>query len=262
MTAIDKVIQIAKAEIGYLEKETKTSLDSKTSNAGDENYTKYARDMDSLGAYHANKQGLSWCAIFVDWVLTQAFGIELAYKMIGKPMGKYGAGCTEAANYYKKIGHFYKTPKVGDQIFFTRDGGKTSYHTGLVIGVNATTVTTIEGNTSSAAGVVENGGAVAQKSYKLSYNRIYGYGRPDYNLAGEDEDMDVKRFEELWKEYRKTLQDNDAAAWSESARKWALDTGLIVGGSTNEPNYMWADVLTREQMAVLLYRFAQMMGKA
>lgn len=39
-------------------------------------------------------------------------------------------------------------------------------------------VYTIEGNTSSAAGVVENGGCVRNKSYALSYEKIGGYGRP------------------------------------------------------------------------------------
>ena len=54
-------------------------------------------------------------------------------------------------------------------------------------------VFTIEGNTSSAAGVVENGGAVASKSYSLTYNRIGGYGRPNYSLIQEDEDMDINK---------------------------------------------------------------------
>lgn len=81
----------------------------------------------------------------------------------------------------------------------------------------------------------------------------------------EDEDMDVVRFKQLWNEMRRELQDNDCGDWSEDARTWAVSTGLVAGNGTEingEPNYMWADVLTREQMAVLLYRFAKMMGQA
>lgn len=81
----------------------------------------------------------------------------------------------------------------------------------------------------------------------------------------EDDDMDVKRFTELWHEMRKTLQDNDASKYSEEARQWATSTGLIAGNGTTvngEPNCMWADMLTREQFVTVLYRFAQMMGKA
>lgn len=80
----------------------------------------------------------------------------------------------------------------------------------------------------------------------------------------EDEDMDVARFKELWGEMRKELQDNDCGAWSKDAREWAVSTGLIAGNGTTingEPNCMWADVLTREQLVTVLYRFAQMMGK-
>ena len=64
---------------------------------------------------------------------------------------------------------------------------------------------------------------------------------------------------------RKGLQDNDAGSYSAEARRWATSNGLIAGNGTTidgEPNCMWGDVLTREQFVTVLYRFAQMMGKA
>lgn len=79
----------------------------------------------------------------------------------------------------------------------------------------------------------------------------------------EDDDMDVGRFKELWLERRKELQDNDSSKYSEEARVWAISTGLIAGNGTEingEPNYMWADILTREQLVTILYRFAKKMG--
>ena len=86
---------------------------------------------------------------------------------------------------------------------------------------------------------------------------------------GEDDDMDQSKFNEMFKEamraYRKELQDNDCGAWSEAARQWAIENGIIAGGGIGpdgQPNYMWADTLTREQAVMLLYRFAQFMGKA
>lgn len=81
----------------------------------------------------------------------------------------------------------------------------------------------------------------------------------------EDDDMDVKRFEELFLEMRKGLQDNDAGTYSNEARNWATSSGLIAGNGTEingEPNCMWQDFLTREQFVTVLYRFAQMMGKS
>ena len=44
-----KVINIALAEVGYLEKKSNASLDNKTANAGSNNYTKYGRDMFGNG---------------------------------------------------------------------------------------------------------------------------------------------------------------------------------------------------------------------
>ncbi len=85
------------------------------------------------------------------------------------------------------------------------------------------------------------------------------------NIKEENDDMDVARFKELYAEMRSELQDNDAGAWSAEARNWVTSTGIIAGGGKlpdGTPNYMWADVLTREQMAAVLYRFAQLMGKA
>lgn len=84
-------------------------------------------------------------------------------------------------------------------------------------------------------------------------------------LKTEDDDMDAAKFKEMWIDMRKELQDNDAGQWSEAARAWAISNGLINGNGTEidgEPNYMYADVVTREQLITVLYRFAQMMGKA
>lgn len=80
----------------------------------------------------------------------------------------------------------------------------------------------------------------------------------------EDEEMPIEKFVEHMNRYRDILQDNDASEYSEEARKWALDTGLIVGSGTDsngEPNAMWGDFLTREQFVTVLYRFAKLFGK-
>ena len=76
----------------------------------------------------------------------------------------------------------------------------------------------------------------------------------------EYDDMDINKFKELWREMRKELQDNDASAYSEEARKWAVDNGIIRGGNSDEFNGMWEDMMTREQLVTVLYRFAQKFG--
>jgi len=182
MATAKDLIKIAEAEVGYLEKETNKNLDSKTANAGDENYTKYARDFDTkyTDFYNGKKNGFAWCDIFVDWCFVTAFGVTKALELLGQPKKSCGAGCTFSAKYFKNIGCFYTAPKVGDQIFF-KDSKGNPCHTGIVYKVTTDKVYTIEGNTSSESGVVANGGTVAKKSYDLNNSRIYGYGRPKYD---------------------------------------------------------------------------------
>ena len=88
--------------------------------------------------------------------------------------------------------------------------------------------------------------------------------RLNTEINTEDDDMDVEKFKELWLEMRKELKDNDSNAYSKEARTWATEIGLIAGGGIGKdgnPNYMWEDLLTREQFVTVLYRFAQFMGK-
>jgi len=75
-------------------------------------------------------------------------------------------------------------------------------------------------------------------------------------------DVNLAEFEALWKEMKKTLQDNDSSTYSKAARDWATKTGLVQGGGSGAANYMWEDLMTREQFVTVLFRFAQMMGKA
>ena len=157
--------------------------------------------------------------------------------------------------YFKDKGQFFTSnPQPGDQIFFTNDGGKTSYHTGLVVDAKGGKVYTIEGNTSSLAGVVPNGGCVRDKSYNLTASYIAGYGRPDYSIVKEEsEEMNQDQFNKMFKvamaAYRAELRDNDCGEWSQEARDFVTKKSIFVGGGAGadgKPNYMWEDLLTRE----------------
>lgn len=175
-----RLIKLAEAEVGYLEKKSNANLDSKTGNAGYNNWTKYARDLNKAGYYNGNKNGYAWCDMFVDWLFLQLCdGDAKKAEHIICQTGDYGAGCTYSMRYYKNAGRFYKTPKVGDQIFF--GSSASASHTGIVYKVDSSKVYTIEGNTSGASGVVANGGGVFKKSYSLKYTKIAGYGRPRYD---------------------------------------------------------------------------------
>lgn len=84
-------------------------------------------------------------------------------------------------------------------------------------------------------------------------------------VTEDDEDMTLDTFKKLMNEYRAELRDNDCGDWSKAARDWATSTGLFAGSGNlpdGTPNYMWADMLTREQAAQLFYNFAQKNGLA
>lgn len=205
---VEKVISVAKAEVGYQEKASNSALDSKTANVGDKNYTKYARDLDAIGNfYNTKKQGYAYCDMFVDWCFVQAYGIENAKRLLCQPNNSAGAGCKESMDYYKSKGQLYTSPKIGDQIFFKNLVG-TVCHTGLVVNVDSFYVYTIEGNTSSGNKLDADGGQVCEKKYTLNYNRVAGYGRPNY---------DVQKTTTTSKPATNAVKDNPVLAWQKAA---------------------------------------------
>ena len=173
--------------MGYLEKETYDQLDDDTANAGDENYTKYQRDLAKIGYFNSSKKGVAWCAVFVAWCPVQVFGEALAKKLLCQPdKGNCGAGCNSQMTYYKAKDCWYtEDPQPGDQIIFWNSEKTEGSHTGWVYKVEDGYVYTVEGNTSAGNKVIENGGGVAKKKYKLNNARIAGYGRPRWEVITE-----------------------------------------------------------------------------
>lgn len=171
----DDVIKIAQDQVGYMEKASPKDLDSKTANAGYNNYTKYARDLNKwIGPPFVD--GYAWCLSFCVWCFVKAFGTKKAKELLGG----WTAYCPTAVGWFKEMGRWYTTPKAGDLIFFY-DSDRDYGHVGLVEKVGNGVVYTIEGNTSPQSGVVANGGGVYKKQYSVDYYRIAGYGRPKYD---------------------------------------------------------------------------------
>lgn len=168
MNAIDKLIQIAKNEIGYLEKASNSQLDSKTANAGENNYTKYWRDVKP------SYQGQPWCAGFVSWCFMKAFGQEKAKELLKHWPYVY---CPTMADLFT----LNSNPKVGDIVIFYRNG--VFAHTGIVIKVSGDRFWTVEGNTSGGSTIIANGGGVCQKSYYNSNLPGTKFCTPNYSLV-------------------------------------------------------------------------------
>lgn len=169
------VVDIALGEVGYLEKKSNKSLDSKTANAGSENYTKYGRDMHKLYPSVMDFPA-AWCDAFVDWCFQKAYGVSNAKGLLGGDFNDYTPA---SAQLYKNKGAWGSKPKLGAQIFFKNSSR--ICHTGLVYDFDAKYVYTVEGNTSGASGVIANGGGVCKKKYLLTNSKIAGYGYPKYD---------------------------------------------------------------------------------
>lgn len=70
---ITKLINRALSWDGYLEKKSNRDLDDFTANAGNKNYTCFARDYKLHTGQNLQEQ--PWCAMFVSEIFVQAFGL-------------------------------------------------------------------------------------------------------------------------------------------------------------------------------------------
>ena len=222
------VLAIARGELGTTE-----------SPAGS-NRTKYGAWM--------KLDGQPWCMSFVQWCFAQA----------GHPLPFRTGSCSALLNWYN-ANHpecVVTTPQPGDVIIYNFG------HTGIVESVPGGKITAVEGNTSPGdSGSQDNGGGVFRRTRSMSLVRAYI--RP----IKKEDDMDQEKFNQMFKTameaYRKDLRDNDSGQWSKEAREYAIASGLFAGSGTTpdgQPNYMWEDLLNREQVAQLFYRFAQRNG--
>ena len=232
MAKASELLTVARKELGNTEYPANSNL------------TKYGKWM--------GLNGQPWCMSFVQWCFAQV-GVKLPLKTgsCGALMrAAQAAGCWVVRDF-----------QPGDVVIYDFPGGAATDHCGIVeMEVPTYGVQAIEGNTSDT-GSQGNGGAVLRKNRQRKY--IIGAVRPQFDPEEKEEDMSREEFKRMFLEMRKDLQDNDSGTYSQEAREWAVRTGLIKGGDKlpdGEDNYMWEDLLTREQMATLLFRFAQMLG--
>ena len=198
--------------------------------------------------------GVPWCMIFVQWCFQQA----------GTPLPCRTASCSALLRWYQanQRERVVSQPRPGD-IAIYRFG-----HTGIVEHAAGSSATAIEGNTSPGqSGSQDNGGGVFRRT--RSKMLVRAYIRP-FTEKKED-DMTQEQFNQMFKTamdgYRQELRDNDCGQWSQEAREYAVSSGLFAGSGTapapdGQPNFMWEDLLTREQVAQLFFRFAQKNGLA
>lgn len=225
-----KVIDLALKEDGYLEKSAswyrkygKDGLYDKVAGAGSDNYTKYGYEMHQLYPSVMDFPA-AWCDCCVDWLFMQAYGTANAKKLLAGDFDDYTVASAQLyknKNAWRAAG---TVPEKGWQIFFKNS--TRICHTGLVVDVVKSNgiwyVVTVEGNTSSAAGVVANGGCVRIKQYPVNYSSIAGYGVPPY-----DDENAAKKIEFVphWvnadgKWYYREAENRNAHGWQLINKHW------------------------------------------
>lgn len=225
------VIELARGEENYLEKRdgNLAYLYNKMANAGSKNYTKYGKEMHDL--YPAVMDyPAPWCDCFVDWCFMQAYGVSNARKIICGDFDDYTVASAQLykdKNAWKPAG---TVPEPGWQIFFKNS--VRICHTGLVIGYDPErrVVITSEGNTSSAPGVVANGGCVRQKEYSVDDPAIAGYGVPAYGDGNFAFTPHWVRSGEKW--YYRIAEGVNAHGWKLINHHWYYfdDSGIMLTG--------------------------------
>lgn len=161
----ETLLSIAAKEVGYKE--------------GSNNNSKYGK------WYGMNNQ--PWCAMFVSWCAAQAKVPEsVILKFAYVP---YGVDFFKKQKRYHAANGSYQ-PQPGDIVFFGD-----SDHVGIVEKVGSTTITTIEGNTSSGnSGSQSNGDGVYRRTRDKKGGWTMGYGTPKYE---EEDEEDMKRYDTI-----------------------------------------------------------------
>lgn len=175
MTVIERIVDLAKSEVGYPEHASAAYLDSRTKNIGSANYTKYARDLSDAGLGHPN--GYAWCQTFIAWLVWKVTDAEMANKLL---CGKLKSASTmDVKDAFVKAGRMVPLyeARTGDIVYRSRSGGG---HVGLCIGRAANgDIITVEGNSSPDDKAAWNGG--------MTCTHTGGYWqwccRPDWSVA-------------------------------------------------------------------------------
>lgn len=186
MVTVEKFLQVAQAEVGYTE--------------GKNNKNKFGKE------YGLDNN--PWCQIFVWWVSKHS-GLK---ENIDFPKT---ASCPRGLIWFRERGRLFKTPMVGDYIYFKWTSNKETEasHVGIVEAIKDGRVYTIEGNAGSASD------RVIRKNYSLKYACIVGYARLPLDRSGGQPEPP-----------KPTGTDADAVKALQTALNKAYKCGLAVDG--------------------------------
>lgn len=180
-----------------------------------------------------------WCTIFCDAEFLRTYGYDNARILLNAGSKTYGLLRARVREYYLALAEVEAitlNPEPGDLVFF----GEMPYprHVGIVEKVTTDTITTIEGNT--------NGGQVARHTYnyKSKSSGILGFGRPQWEKAGEDPAPDKYIKGETYKIVCKEYLNLRTGAGTNYAVAGRINPGNIVicDGCVTKKGYTWLRV--------------------
>lgn len=162
---VDKVLEIAKSQLGYEE--------------GKGNYNKYGKELSAIGYFNGDKTFVEWCASYDYWCILKACIPEdrsdsekkwdALYFTYQPSRDNCACGCKYGAQYFRNNKAFYSTPKLGDIAFYGTKGSE--YHQGIVCEIiNSTQFYAYEGNSNNKV-----------RKIKRNISECSGFGRPRYD---------------------------------------------------------------------------------
>lgn len=197
---VDRIIEVAIAEVGYIEKSSNNNLyDFSSSNNNTTknkypkgNYTKYAADFDQTIGYSGHAP--EWCSLFIWWCAYKAGLVDSGVF----PAGKNNSGSQPifSAAYFPKYFTKVSDPIPGDLVYYNFSGkAGTISHIGLIVATDDNYIYTVEGNTTPKMGSkkspyyhefdksIKNDAPVVvqSKTHRRTDSSIVGYVRPNYS---------------------------------------------------------------------------------
>jgi len=206
--AKQKLVDLAQSQVGYRE--------------GPNNYNKYADDPKVIQLYGWCPQNQPWCCTFVNWCYLNAFGYNIGSRLT------YGgtAACSNSAQLFKNNGAFVHMPEVGDQVFFYSGGGIN--HTGIVVRVDGSMITTIEGNYSDKVSLVQ---------HNIGNSDVAGFGRPCWNIVDGTSDDELPDVEPVKPQRRSILRKGMSGEDVRELQEELIQAGYDVGPDGADGEY-------------------------
>lgn len=146
---MQRVIEVAKAEIGYKS----------------DRVSKYFSEL------FPDERPMPWCVPFVEWAFIQAYGKEVALKMLCIPDGKFVSSVTALVRFFKRGNLWHWKMNQAGWLVFLRTNHEWTNHVELIVSVSDTEITSIGGNCNNE---------VRMNTYQWDDARISGYGEIIY----------------------------------------------------------------------------------